>query len=196
MGHPVLFEQLLAGQLGLGVGRLRLGRHRLEFRHRRVVAVDGGGGSQDDLAGAGGQRGVQHATRALGVELGAFGGLRDGFRHGDHRGQVIDFFGAFGGLPEGAGVEDRPMEEAATDAFEVAGVAAPQVVQHGDLVLVGEPPGEMGADEAGAAGDEDATAHGRATDACMAGSWASMDSTSLNCVRARSRLCVGRLILK
>ena len=109
VGLAVLCEQLFAGEFGLGVGRFRLGRHRLQLRYRRVVAVDGGGGRQDDLTGAGGQGGIQHPTGAFGVQFRAFGRLGDGFRHGDHRGQVVDLRGAGDRLPQGRLIKDRAL---------------------------------------------------------------------------------------
>ena len=119
----VFFEQVFAGEFCFGVRGFRLGWHRLELRHRRVVAVDGGGRRQDDFAGAGGQGGGKHTPGAFGVEFSALGRFGDGLRHGDHRGEVVDFLGAGHGLRESGFVEDRALEETATDPFQIASIA-------------------------------------------------------------------------
>ena len=109
---------------------------------------------------------------------------------------MVHFFGAGHRFTQGRVVEDRAAHEATGDAVQIPGVAAPQVVEDGDLRLTREMADEMGADEAGSAGDEDTFAHARATISRMAGSCSSIEATSLNWVRQRSRLWAGRLILK
>ena len=83
---------------------------------------------------------------------------------------MIDFLGPGDGLLEGDVIKDGALEEAATDAVEVASIAATQVIKHRDFGLLGEMTCQVGADEARAAGDEDALAHARATSACITGS--------------------------
>ena len=138
MGDAVLFEQLLPRELGLGVGRFWLRRHRLELRRGRVIAINGGGGSQDDLAGARGQGGIQHSAGALGVQLGALSRLGDRLWYGDHCGEMIDLLGASDRLFEGDVIQDGPWEKTATDTLEVPGIAAAQVIEHRDFSLLGE----------------------------------------------------------
>ena len=196
MGALIFSQQVLSGELGRGVGRLRLRRHRLMLRDRRIVSVDGGRRRKDDLLDASGQGGGEHAAGTLGVELGAFGRLGDGLRDRDHGGKMVDLGGACGGLPQDGLVEDRAAQKATGQALQVTFVAAAQVVEDCDFGLAHEMPDQVGADKSRAASDEDTLTHARSTHACMAGSWASMDSTSLNWVRARSRLWVGRVILK
>ena len=89
-----------------------------------------------------------------------------------------------------------PVQAGDKMSLEIAGIAATQVVEYRDLSLLAEITCQVGADEAGSSSDEDTLAHACSMSACMAGSCASIDSTSLNWVRQRSRLCVGRLILK
>ena len=109
---------------------------------------------------------------------------------------MVDLFGVSHRFAQGPGVEDGTADKATGDPVQIMGVTAPQVIEDGDLGLVGEMSDQVGADEAGAAGDEDALAQACSTISRMAGSCSSIEATSLNWVRQRSRLCVGRLILK
>ena len=187
-------EVVLPVQFRHRVRRLRFGEHRLDLRDRRVVAIDGGGGSQDDLADLRGGGGFEHVEGAGGVQLDALARPEHGFRDRDHGGQVEHLVDPAQGLVELGTVEDRAFDQAVLKADEVAAMTAAEVVEDDDLGAALEMLDDVGADEAGAAGDEDA--HGQRTSACMAENWASMDSTSLNWVRRRSRLWRGRLILK
>ena len=83
---------------------------------------------------------------------------------------MIDLLGAGDSVRQGGVIEDGALQEAAVNAFKIASKAAAQVIEHRDLGLRGEVAGQVGADEARPAGDEDALTHARATSACMAGS--------------------------
>ncbi len=90
------------------------------------------------------------------VDVHAFAGLGHGLRHADQRGQVEDVIDTLHGLADQRAVGDGAFDECAFQAVEIFPVAGAQVVEHADflrhVLIVFD---DVGADEAGAAGDED-----------------------------------------
>ena len=99
------------------------------------------------------------------------------------------------GAPDGGAVEDGAFDKFMLEAGQIVFEAGTQVVQHTHLGPALKMFDDVAADEARAAGDE----HGHLIDSTslsIAVSCRSMDSTSLNWVRQRSRLWPSRWTLK
>ena len=94
-------EVVFAVELGDRIRALRLGQHAFELRHRRVVAVDRGGGSEDQLLHAGRGGGFEHVEQAVDVEVHAFAGLGHRLGHADQGGEVENVVDAFDRLRHG-----------------------------------------------------------------------------------------------
>ncbi len=153
-GHGVGLGGLLAHR----VGRDGRGAHRLALGQLAVGPVDRRRRRDDDVEVAGAAGRLEHLERAGGV--GVVGGHRVEHRPGD-RGQGAEVHDGARALTRGVergGVEDRSLEQADAGALEVGAAAGRQVVEGDDLVDVGageQLAAEVGADEAGAAGDDD-----------------------------------------
>jgi hypothetical protein len=122
-----------------------------------VVAVGAGAGGEHDAGHFCGAGGFEDVERAGGVDFVIEDGLFDGARDAAEGGLVEDESAASGGAGEEGFVEDGAVDKFEGEAGEVVGGAAGKVVEDDDLCAEGaEGLGEVGADEAGAAGDEDA----------------------------------------
>jgi hypothetical protein len=148
---------VLAGELGQSVAGERRGQHVLALGHLRVVAVDGRGGGKDDAPDAGGARGEQDVEGAGDVDFVGGGRIVHGGLDGRERAEVEDVGRALRG-----GAHRRGVAQVAADEFdgrfqpgEVFETAGGEIVEHAHArAEFHEAPDEVGADEAGAAGDE------------------------------------------
>src|SRR5690606_6903018 len=152
-------HELLAGELGDGVRRERVRREALVLRRDFRIAIDGGRRGEDDPSNAsvaGGNEQVQRAGDVDGKR-----GLRigDRARDGGQGTLVIDQLDAVDGAAEVVLVAEVAFHQLniVGDVVEVAAVAGGEVVEDADVLAIGEEAGdEMGANESGAAGDENA----------------------------------------
>ena len=145
---------IFAVELGDRVGALRLGKHRLHFRHDRVVAVDRRRGGKAELLHARPGRFLQHDQHAGIVDVDALDDLGHRFWHTDHRGEVEHVIHVLHRLGDGQPVADVALDEFDVEAVKVLFEAGTQAVQNPDLRLPLKILRNMAADEAGAAGDE------------------------------------------
>jgi len=158
--REVLREELV-DVLGDGVGRKRGADVVLDLRERLGIAVGGGGGRVDDVLDAGLVRGVEDVDRARDVDVGGQRRVVDGQRHRAERGVVQDVAGAGDRLLAGVHRADVVLDEGearvAQERRDVFALAGGKVVEDDDVVVLREEPlDQVGADESGAAGDQDA----------------------------------------
>ena len=141
------------------IGGDGLGGHGLNAGEAGLVAVGGGGGGVDDAADPGDASGFEEVEGSVEVGLVAGAGLLDGAGDGGEGGEVEDGVDAFAGFREGFRVAEVGGVDLdfAGDGREVCAGAGVEVVEAADFVLaaVDEGLGEVGADEAGDAGDEE-----------------------------------------
>ncbi len=124
-----------------------------------------GGGVEEEGITAGAAGGFEDVKGAEGVDMEVSGGVVDRGGDSDLGGEVVDFGGVMGCIADGCGVADVAFDdfEAAAagerlEPVEIAGDAGTgQVVEDADVGfgLLQETFGEIGADEARTAGDED-----------------------------------------
>src|ERR671937_544698 len=145
-------------------------RGQVEDRHRRARVADVEGLPHGPGVLEAEQERVDHVVdvapradlRAVAVddEVGAREGRLDERANGaaGDRGRVDDVRRAAGELADRLGVEHVALDEGQVRVLGELGArerVAVEVVEGDDLVVVDEPPGEGGRDEAGSAGDED-----------------------------------------
>ena len=147
---------VFAVELGDGVGRARLGRHRFELREGRVVAVNLRGAAETDPLHARRRRFFQDVEIAGDVGRHAFERTLHGFRAADHRGEVEHPIHPLHRRAHGLAVEDRAFEEIDVEVGQILAAAGAQVVQHADRSSSLEVLDEVAADEPRPTGHEDA----------------------------------------
>ena len=154
----------LRSELGDGVGGDRVRRLRLDAWERSAVAVDGrrrrGHDAPDPLVPGS----EQHVERALDVDRGRRQRVLHRARHGAQRALVEDDLDAADGRVHALVRAEVALDhlDVPPELCEVRPAAGREVVQHADVVAsLEERLDEVRADEAGAAGDEDARHAGR-----------------------------------
>ncbi len=150
------FEVVFAIELGNRVWAFRLGEHGFDFRNDGVVSVNGGRTRMYEFPHAVLGGGFQDVEQSRDVDAGAFDGIRHGFRSGNHRREMKYGIDArHKGIDQSA-IGDAAIDEGVIESSEVMEIAGAQVIKNHDFRGKAlEVLDEVGADEAGAAGDEE-----------------------------------------
>ena len=153
----------LGGELRDAVRRDRIGVRGLHARELARVAVDRGGRREDDAADALVARRQQDVQRPLDVDGARRQRVLDGAGDGRKRAEVEDELDAAGRVVHALVAPQLALDDLdVVEPDEVAAVAGREVVEHAHLVAALEQAAdEIGADEAGAPGDQNL--HGSAT---------------------------------
>jgi hypothetical protein len=133
----------------------------------KALAVDAGAGGEDEAADGAADEGLEEDGGALVVDGGVVGNLIQARAGADEGGEVADGVDADEGLVDGAGVEhvadaqvDLGGEVGGADGVGTVHVRDEGVEDAHAMAAAQELVGQVGADEAGAAGDEDEFGHG------------------------------------
>jgi len=141
-----------------GVGGERRGRHVFALRQRRCVAVHAGGGTEDETLATGVAGGEEEVEGAGDIDVVGERWIGDGAWDAGQRGEVEDVADAGNGAPAVVGVAEVAFDEfdVGGEGAEVVAFAGEEVVEDADgFAVADEVLGDVGADESGAAGDEE-----------------------------------------
>src|SRR5271157_1606261 len=151
-------EQRFHHDLRLAIGVDGLDGEGFENGARRRIAVDGGAGREDHVADAGFDHGGEERERTADVVGEVAGGLPHGFADRDEGGEVNDRLRALVAHEAGERSGIGYVEFVETAGGNVVAIAFREVIDHRDIMALFEQQAHgVGADVAGAAGDENAS---------------------------------------
>ena len=126
----------------------------LEFGDDRVVAVDRGGGGDDDLADAAGACSFQYVESAAHVDVYRLPRLLHGLRHTDERGEMEDVVHALHEVVDKSFIGDAAFDEPDGKPLQIVAEAGAEVVEDRDGRCTVVVFNDVAADEPGATGNE------------------------------------------